>query len=367
MEMMEKKCIAIIPARGGSKGIKNKNLAEFAGKPLLVWSIEQALASGSVSQVYVSSESDEILKVSRENGAQTVRRPPSISIDTSSSESALLHALEEIREEPDYIVFLQATSPLRKPEDIHRAVRRAVSEGADSLFSAVQTHFNYWRFSGGEIESESYDYRDRRRRQEIDSQYVENGSIYVLKPEILKRFHNRLGGKKTIYEMEFWQVFEIDTPEDLEFCELLFHHYLYKPQRRVDPREIELIVYDFDGVMTDNRALLQQDGKESVWVNRADGLAISEMKKRGLKQIILSTEANPVVQARAEKLGLDCLYGVKDKRRALADFLEEKGIPRERVVYMGNDRNDLEAMRWVGNPVAPADADEEIKKMVRDT
>jgi 3-deoxy-D-manno-octulosonate 8-phosphate phosphatase (KDO 8-P phosphatase) len=119
---------------------------------------------------------------------------------------------------------------------------------------------------------------------------------------------------------------------------------------------IELIVYDFDGVMTDNRVLLQQDGKESVWVNRADGLGIEIIRKKGIPQIILSTETNPIVAARAGKVNLPFIQGIQDKRAALESYCSEHGYSPVGILYVGNDTNDMDVMKYVGMPVAPADA-----------
>ncbi len=131
------------------------------------------------------------------------------------------------------------------------------------------------------------------------------------------------------------------------------------------PGNIELIVYDFDGVMTDNRVSVDQNGVESVVVNRSDGLAVAMIKKAGIAQIILSTETNPVTRKRAEKLGIPCLNGIDDKLGVLKDYLAEKGIDREGVCFIGNDVNDLEAMKHVGFAVAPADAHPDVIKAAK--
>jgi 3-deoxy-D-manno-octulosonate 8-phosphate phosphatase (KDO 8-P phosphatase) len=128
---------------------------------------------------------------------------------------------------------------------------------------------------------------------------------------------------------------------------------------------IELIIYDFDGVMTDNKVIIDQNGNESVIVNRSDGLAISEFKKYNIRQIIISTERNPVVQKRAEKLNIPCLNSVENKKSVVEDFLLKNGINNQNVVYVGNDINDLDAMLIVGFPVAPADAHGSVKKISR--
>jgi 3-deoxy-D-manno-octulosonate 8-phosphate phosphatase (KDO 8-P phosphatase) len=130
-------------------------------------------------------------------------------------------------------------------------------------------------------------------------------------------------------------------------------------------KNIKHLVYDFDGVMTDNRVLVDQDGKEAVFVNRSDGLAVGEIKKLGLTQIIVSTERNSVVGARAKKLGLPVVQSVEDKAAAVRQYAQENNYRLEETAFIGNDLNDLEAMRLVGWPIAPADAQDEVKKIAK--
>ncbi len=128
-------------------------------------------------------------------------------------------------------------------------------------------------------------------------------------------------------------------------------------------KKINLICYDFDGVMTDNKVYIDQDGCEMVQVNRADGLGVAEIKKLGIVQIILSTEKNPVVGQRSKKLGLTCLQGISDKTYALKKFCQKNNISLDEVAYVGNDINDLEAMELSGITFCPADAHKSIKKI----
>ena len=124
---------------------------------------------------------------------------------------------------------------------------------------------------------------------------------------------------------------------------------------------IDLIVYDFDGVMTDNRVLVFEDGTEAVVVNRADGLGVDLLRTLGIEQLILSTETSPVVRKRAEKLRLKCIHGSGDKRTDLAAYCRDRGIDPVRVLFVGNDLNDEGAMRMAGFSVAPADAHPTIR------
>jgi len=220
------KIFAIIPARGGSKRLPRKNLMPFAGKPLSVHSIEQANKSSLVSRVIVSTEDNDIADVSLKYGAEIIMRPDELSRDTSSSEDALLHVLDNIEESsqevPDLVVFLQCTSPLRNNDDIDRAIMSLIGNDADSLFSACRFDKYIWHELDGELQSINYNYNNRWREQDFPVQYQENGSIYVFKSWILRKFNNRLGGKIVIYEMDCLNSFQIDTLQDFRLCEFIY-------------------------------------------------------------------------------------------------------------------------------------------------
>jgi CMP-N,N'-diacetyllegionaminic acid synthase len=221
-----KNIYAIIPARGGSKGIPKKNIVDFCGKPLIAWSILQCKSCENIKGVYVSSDDDEILDISCKYGAKAIRRPKEFATDCSTSEEALVHAISVIEREMDIdlIIFLQATSPLREKKDIEGAFMEFQNQKADSLFSAAGLEdFFIWNRTPEGFNSMNYDYKNRKRRQDVKIQYVENGSFYIFKPSILKQYNNRLGGRIGIYEMEFWKTWEIDSMEDKELCEWYFN------------------------------------------------------------------------------------------------------------------------------------------------
>ncbi len=217
--------VAIIPARGGSKGIPHKNIQPVAGKPLLVYTIEHARETLSIARIVVSTDDPDIGAVAQQAGAQVIWRPVTLSGDTATSESALLHALDYLRDtegyEPDLVVFLQATSPLRQSGDVQNAIDTLLREQADSLFSASPVHGFLWRNEGGVLSSVSYDYRHRQRRQDAPEDLMENGSIYVFKPWVLRQLNNRLGGKIAVYRMHPLDSFQVDEPDDLDLVERL--------------------------------------------------------------------------------------------------------------------------------------------------
>jgi len=220
------KIVSIIPARGSSKSIPRKNIVDFAGKPLMLWTIEQAKASALVSEIYVTSDSKEILEIADSAGVRPIIRPPELSTDIATSESALIHVLNQIKEEPEYIVFLQATAPLRKSKDIDNAISQLIDGAADSLLSVTKAYDYIWKESEGTISSLNFDFLQRKRRQDIKPLYYENGSIYVFKPDILRKYKNRLGGKIAIYYMEPWQMVDVNDNADLEWAEWLFIKHL---------------------------------------------------------------------------------------------------------------------------------------------
>jgi N-acylneuraminate cytidylyltransferase len=217
------KTICIIPARGGSKGIPKKNIIDFNGQPLISYSINQALACDSISSVYVTSDCENILEVSQNYGAKTILRPSEISSDISSSEEALIHAILKVKENFDSVVFLQATSPIRTPDDIEKGLRCFHDKKLDSIFSVSKTENCFiWQEKPEGIKSINYDYKHRKMRQELTSQYTENGSIYIFEKSGFLKKQNRIFGKKSFFVLEKWKAFEIDSYEDLEVCEIMY-------------------------------------------------------------------------------------------------------------------------------------------------
>ena len=223
--------VAIIPARGGSKGIPHKNVMDFCGEPLVVWSIRQALQSAAVGEVAVSSDDAGILAVAERAGALPILRPAGISDDTASSESALAHALsvlEQRGDEPvDLVVFIQATSPLRLAEQIDGAVALYLSGSWDCVFSAAEFEdLCVWQRGEKELKCLTYDPSARRRRQESPPNLVENGSIYVLSAEFVRSGRELLSGSCEAYSMPTWSIFEIDEPSDIAVCETLMQRFV---------------------------------------------------------------------------------------------------------------------------------------------
>ena len=223
---------SIILARGGSKGIPKKNLLNFCGKPLLAWTVLQSLAADKVSDTWVSSDSQEILDIADQYGANSIKRPPEISGDTISSESAWLHAIEFIENQQksvpiDYVLAPQVTSPLREATDFSNAITQIIVEKSDTLLSVgeIEDFFIWAKNEGENPVSVNYDYKKRKLRQQIENRYLENGSFYIFSPQFLKVNNNRLGGQMSLYEMERYKIFQIDNIEDVELTSVIMKGY----------------------------------------------------------------------------------------------------------------------------------------------
>lgn len=215
--------VALVPARGGSKGIPGKNVTPFLGSPLISHTIAQADAADAIDRTYVSTDDDEIAETSREAGARVIDRPESIAGDRSPTEAALTHALEVLENEgvePEVAVLLQCTSPLRRPADIDATVE-LVEDEYDSALSACADHSFFWEREGGSARPVNYDPAERPMRQEMADRYRENGSIYAFEPGVLESEDSRLGGRIGIHEMPELLSFEVDTPEDLTLLEAI--------------------------------------------------------------------------------------------------------------------------------------------------
>lgn len=219
----------IILARGGSKSIPQKNIIEFCGKPLIAWTIEQCLASQHLEKVWVSSDDKDILNISEEYGAELILRPKIISGDTATSESGWLHAIDIIRKkfEFDLILAPQVTSPLRETNDIDNGIKLLRKKKYDSLFSAsLVNDLFFWQKTNNGLKSVNYNFHNRKRRQDIEDKIIENGSFYLFRPDLIKKDNNRFSGKIGYSVMDYWKMFEIDSPDDIRICSALMKEFL---------------------------------------------------------------------------------------------------------------------------------------------
>ncbi len=359
------KTVAIIPARGGSKGIARKNMRMLAGKPLVAWTIDAALAAQRVELVVVSTDDKEIAEETERRGARVIWRPEQIAGDQASSEDALLHVLETLRSEgrePDATAFLQCTSPLTLPVDIDNAIALLEEENADTVLAVTDFHYFVWHHNEqGEAVGINHEKQVRLLRQQREPQYLETGAIYVMNTRGFLQARHRFFGRIALYPMPHERCLEIDDARDLLVADTLLR--LVQDHRRAEliPDGARALALDFDGVFTDNRVMVNEHGEEAVLCNRGDGLGLRKLRETGWPLLVLSSEQNPVVAARCAKLGIACRQVSGNKLDVLLAWGREQGVVPEQMVYLGNDVNDVACLQAAGCGVAVADAQREAR------
>ncbi|MFC3578430.1 acylneuraminate cytidylyltransferase [Streptomyces yaanensis] len=396
-----RRVLAVIPARGGSKGVPAKNLLPVGGVPLVARAVRECRASRLVTDVVVSTDDQAIAAAAREAGAEVVLRPAAIAGDTATSEAAVLHAMdahEALHGAPvDVVLLVQCTSPFIVREDIDGVAGAIVENGADTAVTVAPFHGFIWRDSedaadevaaGSVTEAEAavgggygvnHDKSFRPRRQDRPQDLLETGAAYAMDAPGFRKHQHRFFGRTELVRTDPARVLEIDDPHDLARARALAPLFDADLPQALDSAraggtpigslptadDIDAVVLDFDGTQTDDRVLIDADGKEFVSVHRGDGLGIAALRKSALKMLILSTEQNPVVAARARKLQIPVLHGIDRKDLALKQWCEEQGIAPERVLYVGNDVNDLPCFALVGWPVAVASAHDVVRGAAR--
>lgn len=219
---MNSRIVAVIPARGGSKGIPRKNLRPFCGKPLLVHSIEAALGARCVDEVYVSTEDEEIGLISKQAGAMVIKRPFELANDTASTFSVIRHACDYLNS-PDVLITLQPTSPLRTSLHIDGGFA-LLKDDVASVVGVCETHRYHWREVGGLGVPE---FNKRLPRQLMEKRYIENGALYISRSSVFENNDDVLGmgisslGKVCLYVMEEELAMEIDSVSDFEILEIV--------------------------------------------------------------------------------------------------------------------------------------------------
>ena len=361
--------VAVIPARGGSKGVPGKNLKRVGGVSLVARAVASALASRLIDRVIVSTDDAGIAAAAEAAGAETMSRSEVLSGDTASSESVLLDILdrldrvdgqpsEQSSEQPDVLVFLQATSPFIDPDDLDSAIARVLEGGEDVVFSAVETYAFLWKQGDDGATGVNHDHSFRPRRQDREPHFQETGAFYVMNAPGFRAAEFRFFGTVGIAHVDPRSSIEIDTVDELEMANAIAPTLTkFRGDYAID---VDAVVTDFDGVHTDDRVIVSSDGTEQVSAHRGDGMGVRLLRESGIPILILSTETNPVVSARAEKLQVDVLQGVNNKSAALTEWARARGIPLDRIAYLGNDVNDLGALGSVGWPIAVASAVPEV-------
>jgi N-acylneuraminate cytidylyltransferase len=374
--------LAIVQARGGSKGLPNKNLRDLDGHPLLAYSIASALAAKHVTRTILSTDSVAIADTARAYGAEVpFMRPAELAEDDTPDFPLFTHALHWLAEHenyrPELVVQLRPTTPLRPRGMVDRAIEIMLKDHAADCVRGVtppkQTPYKMWRIGedGCLLPLLQTEFAEpyNMPRQKLPPTFWQTGHIDVIRSTTILQKKSLTGNRVRPILVDPCYCVDIDTAEDLDSAaqalaegklEIDCPSPLKPMPDSIWPEKIELVVFDFDGVFTDNRVIVLQDGREAVVCHRGDGMGISMLHRHGVKMLVLSTETNASVAARCNKLKLECVQGVANKLERLKGIAADRGLPLSNIAYVGNDVNDLECMRAVGLAVVPADAHSDV-------
>lgn len=356
---------AFIPVRGGSKSIPLKNIKEISGKPLVYWVVAAANACEQIDIIFVSTDSDKIASTVNGFGFSKVRvipRSEKTATDTASTESAMIEFAEKY--EFDDVVLIQATSPLLSANDLEKGIELYFNDGVDSVVSAVRQRRFIWEEIDGLAKPVNYDFNRRPRRQEIQGYLVENGAFYITSRQALITTGCRLSGNIAACEMSEASYYEIDEPEDFLIVEKLLNRQNTTKTNNHDVfRTIRMFLTDCDGVLTDGGMYYSEMGDELKKFNTKDGFGLRQLKENGIITGIITGEDMKLNRRRAEKIGVDeIISGVKDKYQSICELCRKYGVSLDKVAYVGDDLNDLSAIRNVGVGCCTYDASELVKE-----
>lgn len=368
--------LAVIPARGGSKGIPRKNIREFVGAPLIAYSIAAGVQAETVTRVILSTDDEEIAAVARQWGAETpFLRPAELAQDLTTDLPVFEHALQWLAEHEDYhpavVVQLRPTSPIRPVGLVDKAVRLLLDHPeADSVRGIVpsgQNPHKMWKIdtqTGQMIPllqvagiAEPYN----APRQQLPPVYWQTGHIDAIRPAAIQEKHSMSGDVILPVMVDPRYTVDLDNLRDWERAEWLTTQpdlqMVFPANRKCRlPEKVSAVIFDFDGVMTDNRVWVDAEGNEVIAADRSDGWGIARLRERGINMVVITAEVNPVVKARCDKLRIPVVMGIRDKTLVLKNYLEENRINPAEAVYLGNDINDVPCFPLVGCAVVVADA-----------
>ena len=350
--------IGIIPARGGSKGLPGKNIKNIAGFPLIYWTIEAAKSSKLLDDFYVSTDDEDIATIAKNYGAKVLNRPKELANDDTTTLAVLKHIVNDL--ECDNIIVLQPTSPLRNDDTIDLCIDEFINGDFDTLATGFYTKI---------IE---YGSHQNLRRQDIKGFFYDDGNIYIINNQLIKEnkwFGNRICKKVLSKELNY----EIDDEIEFRIIEGLLWDRLLKGVQvsslYEDLSNIKLFAMDVDGVLTNAGMFYSEFGDELKKFNTRDGKGIELIRKIGIKTAIITSENTKIVEKRAKKLKVDYLFqGIKnDKDLVLKKITKDLGISLKNVAYIGDDVNDLSALKIVGLPITVKNGikiNKEISKLI---
>lgn len=342
--------LAVIPATGSAA------VRRFAGSPLALHALDQARTARRITRVAIVTDDPLLARLAADGGADVVA-PPSEEGRAAPLRAALELLAGRDGLAPMLALVIDPTFPLNLTKTIDGAIEHLLRCGADSLLCVQPLRNGLW-------------VQDERGTAAPFAQapaqqcYAESGIAALVRVGVFEQTGDLACGRVVLYEVPPLAALQIDDEESWGAAEGLMRS-VRSYHARALLRSVRLLVLDFDGVMTDNRVLVMEDGREAVLCSRGDGMGLEMLRKAGLPVMVISKEVNPVVGARCRKLKLRCEQGIEDKLGVLTSVVDELELSLSQVAYIGNDVNDLACMTAVGVPISPADGHPDALRAAR--
>lgn len=359
------KIVGFIPAKGSSTRTPAKNMQKVLGVPLFLWAANNLNKVLDKQDIYIDSDSEEILAIAKKHGFNTIKRPVELATNATDGNQLLQWQAKNV----DADIYIQHLPPMifLRESTIRNGLDFVVNKGCSSAFAVMKEQLYLWTENGP-----TYDLNNLPNSFTLPTTIVETMGFYVTTKEHLKRTGLRIDANSAMIQIDKFEAIDIDYPEDLEFARAVakglnmdseYTQGIYTFYR--DCR-IKLIVLDVDGVMTDGGMYYSEQGDEFKKFNTKDGMAIKRAIKEGYKIAFLSSGQNTnLIHNRAKLLGVEYVYaGYENKKQILHNWLQELNISFEEVAYIGDDINDIDVMIECRLKACPNDAIPKVKNVV---
>lgn len=356
------KIAAAIPAKGTSSRVPSKNLQPILGVPLFLWAANNLQRVLPRKDIYIDSDSIEILELAEKHGFSTIERPTELATNATNGHELMLWQSSNIETD----ILIQHLPPMifLREQTIRRGIE-LIEEGYDSAFTLIEDHLYMWNDDGP-----CYDLKNLPNSFTLPKIGIEGMGFYIAKKAVLDKEKVRTCGKFKPIPINTFEAIDIDYPEDLELASAIAQgldrnsEYIRGVDQYFLPEKIKLLILDVDGVMTDGGMYYSESGDQFKKFNTKDGIAIKRMVDSGIEVRFLSSGTNVnLIQERATTLGVKTVYcGLQKKTEILDNWIKDLNLRKQEIAYIGDDINDLDAMKMAGFVTCPSDAIDEVKR-----
>ena len=358
------KAVGIVPAKGTSNRVPSKNRQEVLGVPLFLWAANNLARVLPRDHVFVDSDAAEIRNLAKAQGFGVIERPHSLATNATDGNELMLWAASQV--EADLYVHHLPPMPFLRPGTLRRALAE-VEGGKASAVGVRREKVYLWNEQGP-----TYDVRKIPNSFTLPDTVVEGMGFYAMRRSALLDQRVRVANPSALIDLDAYEAVDVDYPEDLEFARTLAaglppDHELVAGLAglRGRPRSIRMLAVDVDGVLTDGGMYVSEAGDELKKFNAKDGMAIKHLLRTGVEVAFVSSSTHAsILKARARRLGVERVHaGPGNKREILEGWCGELGIDMSHVAYVGDDVNDLPALRHAGLAACPRDATHAVRSV----